>query len=78
MSHDEFLDLLNKDNPFIRYLNEKDQEIFNRYGIDSWVYDGPPPKILELGDSCSHEWKEYLGLNEQFTYCSKCDKKKDV
>lgn len=26
--------------------------------------------------SCTHEWKEYIGFNDTFTYCSKCDIKK--
>lgn len=26
---------------------------------------------------CQHEWKEYLGLNEKFTFCKKCDIKKE-
>lgn len=26
-------------------------------------------------DSCQHEWVEYYGLKETFTYCKKCDKK---
>ena len=25
--------------------------------------------------SCSHKWKDYLGLNERFTYCETCGKK---
>lgn len=26
--------------------------------------------------TCIHTWKDYLGLKEQFTYCTKCDEKK--
>jgi hypothetical protein len=25
--------------------------------------------------SCEHEWTEYVGLKECFTYCKKCDQK---
>lgn len=26
--------------------------------------------------SCVHEWKEYVGFNDTFTYCVKCDQKR--
>lgn len=26
--------------------------------------------------TCNHTWKAYVGLNETFDYCSKCDEKK--
>ncbi len=28
--------------------------------------------------ACYHEWTEYIGLNEVFTYCKKCDAKKEA
>lgn len=27
-------------------------------------------------NSCSHRWEHYLGFNEEYDYCSKCDTKK--
>ena len=27
--------------------------------------------------NCYHEWKEYIGFRESFTYCVKCDKKRE-
>lgn len=26
---------------------------------------------------CEHEWKDYVGFRESFTYCKKCDQRKD-
>lgn len=26
-------------------------------------------------DGCEHNWVEYVGFTDRFTYCSKCDKK---
>lgn len=34
-----------------------------------------PAKEPEKMVSCSHEWMPYLGLNESFNYCKKCDAK---
>jgi hypothetical protein len=25
---------------------------------------------------CNHDWFDYLGLNERFTFCKRCDKRK--
>ncbi len=35
-----------------------------------------------FGDSskpkeCEHEWKQYVGFTETYTYCKKCDKKEE-
>jgi len=27
---------------------------------------------------CEHSWKDYVGLRESFTFCNKCDKRKDA
>ena len=47
---------------------------------DDWHDPGDTRKI-DLGtnkqDWCAHEWVDYIGLNEKFTYCKKCDKKKE-
>lgn len=29
----------------------------------------------QVGQECKHEWAEYFGLTDSFTYCIKCDKK---
>ncbi len=29
-------------------------------------------------ETCRHDWVEYVGLNEVFTYCKKCDAKKEA
>lgn len=29
----------------------------------------------EISKECMHEWKDYIGLNERFKFCTKCDKK---
>lgn len=29
-------------------------------------------------EGCNHEWIDYTGLSEMFTYCTKCDTKKDT
>lgn len=26
---------------------------------------------------CQHDWADYVGFNRAFTYCTKCDEKKD-
>ena len=28
--------------------------------------------------SCAHDWKDYHGFNESFSFCTKCDSKKDI
>ena len=32
--------------------------------------------IISETKGCLHEFKEYFGLNERFTYCTKCDQKR--
>ena len=32
-------------------------------------------RLFRDNDTCYHVWKEYVGLNETFTYCTICDKK---
>ena len=37
----------------------------------------PPGIQTDLGKmGCDHNWKEYLGFNDSFTFCTKCDKRK--
>lgn len=31
---------------------------------------------LHTPKTCNHEWKHYIGLSEQFDYCTKCDEKR--
>lgn len=48
-------------------------------GIFPWNvvhYDDKYIRLHKDFVKCQHEWKDYHGLNEQFSYCSKCDKKK--
>ena len=40
--------------------------------IDQWsgyVVEEPDNRL------CNHEWKFYVGFNDQFYYCTKCDVK---
>ena len=34
-------------------------------------------KIILKNQVCTHEWKDYVGIINRFTYCSKCDVKKE-
>jgi hypothetical protein len=34
------------------------------------------PVGCPVTEKCIHDWKEYIGLNETFIYCTKCDAKK--
>ncbi len=42
------------------------------------VYDTKPNEFIGAPQQpiCNHEYKRYLGLNETFEYCVKCDLKK--
>lgn len=33
------------------------------------------PFTVNIGGDCQHEFVDYVGLNEGFTFCKKCDKK---
>lgn len=46
--------------------------------VQDWFNDNEKAKEelkRHLVDTCQHQWKEYIGLNEKFSYCTKCDKK---
>lgn len=36
-----------------------------------------PDTYADKEDICNHQWKYYMGLNEAFEYCTRCDKKRD-
>lgn len=63
------------ENDFFNYDEYSDYDY--DYGWDGgceWL----PPKITEPDEAkCEHEWEYYVGLNQQFYFCTKCDKKKD-
>jgi len=45
--------------------------------IESSLGIGPAVRCpVAAQNSCDHEWKDYLGLSEQFTYCVHCDEKR--
>ena len=53
---------------------------FNRLYIDP-EYFVLSPKLKNKQPevkSCSHEWKFYQGLTEQYNFCTKCDKKQET
>jgi len=33
---------------------------------------------LHKAAECSHDWKEYIGLEEKYEFCTKCDEKREV
>lgn len=58
------------------HLSGKSQ-YFETAGFDEWE------RVWRKGfatpeetKNCLHEWTEYIGFNDSFTYCSKCDIKK--
>jgi hypothetical protein len=34
-------------------------------------------RYFGMPNECHHQWKEYRGLIEQYTYCELCDKKRE-
>jgi len=32
---------------------------------------------IKLLSECSHEWTEYIGFNNSYEFCKKCDKKRE-
>ena len=34
------------------------------------------PEVV-INQECTHDWKEYVGIINRFTYCSKCDVKRE-
>lgn len=41
-----------------------------------WSVSLIPAATPDAAPSCTHEWKEYIGLTNRFDYCTKCDEKK--
>jgi len=52
---------------------QKVAEAFNKAKVSEKML-GECPVVAK--NSCNHEWKDYLGLSEQFTYCVHCDEKR--
>lgn len=51
---------------------------FNDINKDSAILtDGKNSVLIKnIGINCEHSWKAYVGLNQTFDYCEKCDEKK--
>lgn len=57
--------------------------VVNNKTVNSTIIGGNTTINLPHGISvdmdkigCNHSWKEYLGFNDSFTFCTKCDKRK--
>jgi hypothetical protein len=67
--------------PVYNELGKSGQIYSNLYG---WIFPSELDKLLAEGDQgklqqksqCSHLWKSYQGLLEQFEYCEHCNEKK--
>ncbi len=46
------------------------------YGVRVGPFGASATVQLNLDSECEHDWFDYLGLNEQFTFCKRCDKRK--
>jgi hypothetical protein len=51
--------------------NEWEESVRDK-SLDKKIKDAEKPNP----DYCSHEWVKYLGLNESFFYCKRCDIKR--
>jgi len=40
------------------------------------IYNRVSGPIVVGSPYCDHKWVDYMGLNEKFTYCTKCDRRK--
>lgn len=43
----------------------------------NWVKKPQAQVSEEKQDQCWHDWTQYVGFNETYDYCTKCDKKRD-
>lgn len=51
-------------------------EFYKYFELDLKLPVGTHNKVLQLDkDLCDHEFVEYSGLRESFTFCKKCDKR---
>ena len=49
------------------------------YGVKATTYEEWQQTLPLVGKNkpqCSHSWKHYQGLSQEFDYCEKCDEKK--
>lgn len=49
--------------------------IYNHVGDYEHGYTTEPIDMRKNSSQCVHEWTEYHGFSDSFTYCKKCDKK---
>jgi hypothetical protein len=35
-------------------------------------------RIVDSEGACDHDWKDYVGFTNRFTYCEKCNCKKEL
>lgn len=50
------------------------------WGIDgAWAAYNAAETEKELAEGrCVHDWVKYIGLNETYEFCTKCDEKKEI
>jgi hypothetical protein len=46
------------------------------YGVRVGPFGASATVQLNLDSECEHDWFDYTGMVEQFTFCKKCDVKK--
>jgi hypothetical protein len=48
----------------------------SKYADQRWEFIGVISTINGGIESCAHEWREYFGFNESYSFCRRCDAKK--
>lgn len=61
-------------NNTIRISDEGINSLKFDYQMDFGDYEIEAKPTTQKG--CKHQWKNYVGLNHKFTYCTLCDEKK--
>lgn len=51
-------------------------QLSSKYGVRVGPFGASATVKLNLDSECDHDWFDYLGLNERFTFCKRCDKRK--
>lgn len=54
----------------------------DKNGVQYFYYDYDSNMYFPMEDDktvkielCNHEWKEYIGFTDKFSYCVKCDER---
>lgn len=57
-------------------------QVIRQSGNSNYIWDGKGLKCvdidvaLQLDGGCNHSWRTYMGFNDSFEYCTKCDEKR--